>query len=294
MHPLELLNEAELGSLARVVDRLLNTRHLLTPGQRTNRLRPGFGVEFLDHREYSPGDDIRDVDWRTSARSRHPQIRRYSDEAASDWFILLDCSSSMAFGRNRKWSLAVQCAAAMAYLLIHMGNRVSVLVFSDKIERMIPLGRGYSHYASILRGLRQTTPVDSGNATSLRCCVSTIKRNCPVFVISDFLAADNLQDDLNALSMRSDRLHSMQILSSHDNELPRGQSVRFKDVETGATLTADISAPRRIEYLQAFENFKNSLSAYCRNNRIHFSRHADDESWKSVLVEHLKYGARLA
>ena len=118
MHPLELLNEAELGSLARVVDRLLNTRHLLAPGQRTNRLRPGFGVEFLDHREYSPGDDIRAVDWRSSARSRHPQIRRYSDEAASDWCILLDCSSSMAFGRNRKWSLAVQCAAAMAYRLV--------------------------------------------------------------------------------------------------------------------------------------------------------------------------------
>lgn len=294
MHPLELLNEAELTSLARVVNRLLNSRHLLAPGQRTNRLRPGFGIEFLDHREYSPGDDIRDVDWRTSARSRHPQIRRYCDEAATDWFILLDCSSSMAFGGKQKWSLAVQCAAAMAYLLIHMGNRVSVLAFSDKIERRIPLGRGYSQYASILRGLRQTTPAGSGSGTSLRCCVSSIKRNSPVFVISDFLAADNLQDDLNALSVRADRLHSMQILSSQDYELPKGQSARFQDVETGAILTADISTPRRIEYLQAFENFKNSLSAYCRNNRIHFSRHADDENWKSVLVGHLKYGARLA
>lgn len=290
MHPLELLNEAELASLARVVNRLLNSRHLLAPGQRTNRLRPGFGIEFLDHREYSPGDDIRDVDWRTSARSRHPQIRRYCDEAATDWFILLDCSSSMA----QKWSLAVQCAAAMAYLLIHMGNRVSVLAFSDKIERRIPLGRGYSHYASILRGLRQTTPADSGSGTSLRCCISTIKRNSPVFVISDFLAADSLQGDLKALSARADRLHSMQILSSHDYELPKGQSASFKDVETGVMLTADISAPRRLEYLQAFENLKNSLSEYCRNNRIHFSRHAEDESWKSVLVGHLKYGARLA
>ena len=64
MHPLESLNEAELGNLARVVDRLLINRHLLAPGQRTNRLRPGCGIEFLDHREYSPGDDIRAVDWR--------------------------------------------------------------------------------------------------------------------------------------------------------------------------------------------------------------------------------------
>ena len=294
MHPLESLNEAELASLSRVVNRLLNSRHLLAPGQRTNRLRPGFGIEFLDHREYSPGDDIRDIDWRSSARSRHPQIRRYCDEASTDWFILLDCSSSMAFGHKQKWSLAVQCAAAMAYLLIHMGNRVSVLVFSDKIERRIPLGRGYSHYASILRGLRQTAPTNSGSATSLRCCVASIKCNSPVFVISDFLAADNLQHDLNALSLRADRLHAMQILSSHDCELPEGQSARFRDVENGAMLTADISAPRRIEYLQAYGNFKKSLAAYCRNNRIHFSHHADDESWKSVLVGHLKHDARLA
>ncbi len=84
----------------------------------------------------------------------------------------------------------------------------------------------------------------------------------------------------------------MQILSSHDYRLPPGQIVKFRDVETGATMTADISAPQRIKYRQAFEDFKNSLSTYCRNKRIHFSRHADDESWKSVLVAHLKYGAR--
>ena len=293
MHPLELLNEAELGSLARVVDRLLNTRHLLTPGQRTNRLRPGLGIEFLDHREYSPGDDIRNVDWRSSARSRHPQIRRYCDEAASDWFILLDCSSSMAFGRNQKWALAVQCAAAMAYLLIHLGNRVSILIYADKIERKLPLGRGYSHYASILHGLRQVTPADSGSGSKLRSCVASIKRNSPVFVISDFLAADCMREGLEAISRRGDRLHSMQILSSHDSRLPPGQSARFRDVETGAMMTADISNPQREKYQQAFGNFKNSLSTYCRNKRIHFSRHADDETWKSVLVEHLRNGGKL-
>ena len=124
MHPLAALDEAELASLARVADRLLENRHLLAPGQRSNRSRSGFGIEFLDRREYSPGDDIRALDWRASARSRHPLVRRYCDEASSDWFILLDCSSSMAFGRGEKWTLALQCAAAMAYLLIHLGNRV--------------------------------------------------------------------------------------------------------------------------------------------------------------------------
>jgi uncharacterized protein (DUF58 family) len=293
MHPLELLNEAELGSLARVVDRLLNTRHLLAPGQRTNRLRAGFGVEFLDHREYSPGDDIRTVDWRASARSRHPQIRRYCDEAATDWYILLDCSSSMAFGRAGKWALAIQCAAAMAYLLIHMGNRVGMLLFSDKIEHRVPLGRGYTHYARSLRSLHQTTAPTSAAGSNLRCCVSSIKRNSPVFVISDFLAADGMRDGLDALSLRGDRLHSLQILSSQECQLPPGDSVSFKDVETGAMLSTDISAPQRMKYQQAFENFNHSFAGYCRNKHIHFSRHGDDENWKSALIGHLKNGGKL-
>jgi hypothetical protein len=86
----------------------------------------------------------------------------------------------------------------------------------------------------------------------------------------------------------------MQILSRYDDRLPPGQKVRFRDVETGATITTDSGAPQREKYQQAFEDLKSSLSTYCRNHRIHFSRHADDESWKSVLVEHLKYGARLS
>jgi len=292
MHPLELLNEAELGSLARVADRLLTNRHLLAPGQRSNRLRPGSGIEFMDHREYSPGDDIRALDWRASARSRQPQLRRYCDEAASDWFILLDCSSSMAFERSGKWNLAVQCAAAMAYLLIHLGNRVSLLLFSDKVERVVPLGRGQAHYAGILQSLRQAVAADSGAGSDLRCCVANIKRNSPVFVISDFLAADGMQDGLDALSMRADKLHSLQILADQDYRLPAQQTVRFRDVESGATLTLDTSAAQRRDYLQACENFNTGLAQYCRRKHIHFSRHGAAEPWKSVLLDHLQAGGR--
>jgi len=292
MHPLESLNEAELGNLARVVDRLLINRHLLAPGQRTNRLRPGCGIEFLDHREYSPGDDIRAVDWRASARSRHPQLRRYCDEAATDWFILLDCSSSMAFARGGKWALAVQCAAAMAYLLIHLGNRVGIVLFSDRVERVLPLGRGHAHYAGILQNLRQAVATDSGAGSSLRSCVTRIKRNSPIFVISDFLADGGMQQDLEALSMRSDKLHSLQILSDQDYHLPAQQSVRFRDVENGATLTVATSAGQREAYLQASEQLNNTLEQYCRRRHIHFSRHSTTESWRSVVLDHLQAGIR--
>ncbi len=290
MHPLDVLNEAELGSLTRVADRLLNTRHLLAPGLRPNRLRAGFGIEFLDHREFTPGDDIRDVDWRTTARSRHPQIRRYCDEAATDWFILLDCSSSMVFEQAEKWALAVQSAAAMAYLLIHQGNRVSVLMFSNKIEQMVPLGRGYTHYASILQKLRQTTAAEHGSQSDLRCCVSKIKRNSPIFVISDFLTPNAMQDGLDALSIRGDKLHALQIYSGKDFNIPEAESIRFKDVETAQIITTDLSSSQREQYLESVINFNNSLVNFCLTKRIHFSHHDVTEIWKSALINHLKAG----
>jgi len=302
MHPLEALNEAQLGHLTRVAERLINSRHLLAPGNRPDRLRSGFGIEFLDHRDFTPGDDLRDIDWRTTARSRNPQIRRYCNEASADWFVILDCSASMVIGDAKKWSLAVQCAAAIAYLLLQLDNRVSILIFSDKIDQMVPLGRGYTHYASILQTLRQIKPASSGGASNshtsnsytsnLHSCVSRIKRNSPVFVISDFLTADNMRDALNALSLRSDRLHALQILSEQDTFIPSQTTARFKDVETGQTMAVKLTDTVRKHYHTALHSFQKNLSRLCRKQHIHFSTHMDNEHWKSVLVAHLQARSR--
>jgi len=292
MHPLEALNESELGSLTRAADRLLSTHHLLAPGHRPYRLRAGFGIEFLDHREYSPGDDTRNVDWRASARSRQPQIRRYCDEAAADWFIAIDCSASMAIGRGEKWALTIQCAAALAYLLIHLGNRAGILLFSNRVEHLVPPGRGYTHYAGILRTLRRISPPDSGGGSDLRSCVSRIRRHSPVFVISDFLAPDYMREGLDALSIRGDRLHALQILSTREYLLPEAARAGFRDVETGRTITVELGNAERQGYRHALDDFCASLAEYCRKQRILFSRHTNDESWKSVLASHLLRGNR--
>ena len=288
MHPLEALNEAELGNLSRIAQRLINSRHLLAPGNRPDRLRSGFGIEFLDHRDFTQGDDVRDIDWRTTARSRHPKIRRYCDEASADWFVVLDCSASMAIGNGKKWQLAVQCAAAMAYLLLQLDNRVSILIFSNKIDQMVPLGRGYTHYARILRTLRLITPARSGGSSNLHSCVSRIKINSPVFVISDFLTADNMQDGLKALSLRGDRLHALQILSEQDYRIPAQTMARFKDVETGQTITAELNKTQREHYRMALNSFQKKLSGQCKKQHIRFSSHMDNEQWKSVLAAHLQ------
>ena len=149
---------------------------------------------------------------------------------------------------------------------------------------MVPLGRGYTHYASILQMLRQFKPAKSGGGSDLHSCVLHIKRHSPVFVISDFLTADSMQDGLNALSIRGDRLHALQILSSQDYQLPAEQNVRFKDVETGESITAELNDSERKRHHMALASLSVSLADYCRKQDIRFSTHIDNENWKSVLI----------
>ncbi|MBL3589016.1 MAG: DUF58 domain-containing protein [gamma proteobacterium endosymbiont of Lamellibrachia anaximandri] len=283
MHPLEALNEQELGQLTRIADHLFNTRLLLAPGHRPNRMRAGFGVEFLDHREFVPGDDLRDIDWRATARSRHPKIRRYWDEAAADWTICLDRSASM--GSGDKWALAVQCAAALAYLLIHLDHRVAILLFSDQVDQRVPLGRGSNHYARVLQTLRKTMPLTSGGGSDLRACISHIKRRSPVFVISDFLVEDGMRPGLDRLRLLGDRIHALQVRA--DNDFPDGgDEMTLMDVESGETLAVTPTETDREHFKLTLDAFSASLENYCHRRHIQFSHATPDIPWKSVLTHH--------
>lgn len=288
MHPLHSLTEKELGNLTRVGDRLLNTQHLLTQGYRTNRLRSGFGIEFLDYREFVNGDDSRNIDWRSSARSRHPLVRRYCNEASADWSVVLDNSASMSIGNSNKWALSIQCAAAICYLLLHLGNRVSLLLFSDRLRHLVQPGRGYTHYASILQTLRQIIPVKTGGGSNLNSCIERIKRHSPVFVISDFLTHDGMMDGLSALNQRGDRIHALQLLSERDFLLPDQPVIKIRDVESGQSI---ISSPGN-NYRDQLDNFCDTLASHCRKQLIQYSLHLDNEHWKSVLLKHLLSGKK--
>ena len=144
--------EADLRRFAHLAAPLLQGTAAGGFGPRAARNRPGRGLEFLDTRHYEPGDDIRTIDWRQSARNQRLVIRRYRDETAADWFICIDCSASVDWG-GRKWPATVHLATALAYTLLYDGHRVAVLLFSDRINGLCKLGRGAHHYAALLRTL---------------------------------------------------------------------------------------------------------------------------------------------
>ncbi len=286
-HPLRALNQAELIRLARVADRLLSGRPKITPGNRPHKLRAGHGIEFLDHRAFMPGDNPRDIDWRATARSRNPQIRRFRNETSSDWFICLDRSASMSLGNGRKWALAVQLTAALAYLLIHLDNRVGLLTFSDRVDGFKPLGRGHHAYAALLRLLESTHPRTSGGGTLLNGCASQLQSGSQIIVISDFLTADSLQPGLKLLAGIGEDLHAVQVLDENETLLPQSGALSLRDIETNEKISIHPTAEVQKQAEQQLANLIKNLQLHCQKHQIAFTSCTTADNWKSILLEHL-------
>ncbi len=284
--PLSQLNEAELQRLARVAERMFAGRPRLTPGNQPHRLRAGHGIEFLDYRDYQPGDSLREIDWLASARSRRPQVRRFRNETSSDWYLCLDDSASMGL-QPGKWALAVQLAAALAYLLIHLDNRVSVLLFSDRIDGLKPMGRGQRAYAGILHLLAEKTPRVRGGDSILRSCIPYLASGCQFFVISDFLKARGMRQDLALMASIGEATHAIQVLDPADASLETMGSSTLVDVESGNSYLFDIVPEANDQAAAKVAELTTGIHSHCRRQRISFSSCNTSQHWREVLVGHL-------
>jgi uncharacterized protein (DUF58 family) len=305
------IDQRELSSLARVTDRRLAGSPLLPHGDAPRRDRSGRGIEFLNLRPYAAGDSTRDIDWRATARSRHPQIRRYRDEAFSSVYLCVDRSASMGAamgagtgaatgtglggGREaaRKWQLAQQLAASLAFLLLHGGNRVGLLVFSEGVELRLPPIRGRTAYRQLLVALTKTDARRGGGATHLEACRHGVSTGSTVAVLSDFLAADFLRPGLDALVRRRAHLQLFRIRDDADTRLaqaPEGAGpVLLRDIESGVQRSlrldrtqGELAATRRLQALDA------ELDGYCRARGIPITTCDTSRSWRDAIITHLR------
>ena len=287
MHALEALAESELRTLAQRSGHLFLGHAQLRQGHRSGRKRPGGGSEFLDFRQYAPGDDPRTIDWRSSARSRSPQVRRFVKESAGDWFILLDCSASMVIDRGHKWARAIQLTAALAYLVLHQDHGVALVLFSDRPEYRLPPGHGRGQYGRLLRALKTNHPRPRRSGTDLRCCLEQVPRRGNVIVISDFLAADGLMGGIDLLSIQADRLRALQILSDRDIAMSPTGPLQLEDIESGQRLEIDTSTLTADNRLSTLLQHRDRIDQRCRRRQVPFSSHWQQDGWRQILLNHL-------
>lgn len=282
-----LPGEAELQSFARTVAQLLTERLPHAPGSRTVRRRAGIGIQHLDHRDYAPGDEVRHIDWRQTARRRRPIVRRFESEAVSDWIILLDASSSMAVHGAAKWQAAAHMGAAMSYALLELGHRVGLLAFGARVLAECPRGRGQHHYAAIARLLVALQPARTGERSELGVCAGHVRGAASVFIISDLLADDEMRRPLGALLQRCATLHVLQVSDAAETELRLAGDFDLVDVETGARMQA--RASERANALAAGERtaMTRRLRSFCARSGIAFTDCNAAHRWQHTLLRHL-------
>jgi uncharacterized protein (DUF58 family) len=279
--------EPELQAFAAAAAQLLVERQPRSPGLRAVSRRVGVGLQHLDHRDYVPGDEVRHIDWRQTARLRRPILRRFESESVSDWTLLLDASSSMAVHGGVKWQAAVQAAAALSYALLQLGHRVGVLAFGTQVLAHCTRGRGQRHYAAIARLLQTLQAAPQGERSELGVCAPLLHEASSVFVLGDFLADDTMCRDLGALRQRCSALHTMQLRSAAETRLAPAGEVELVDAETGQQRLVLAGPQADAQALAARAAMTARLQAYCLRNGIAFTDWDVGQPWRSVLLQHL-------
>ncbi|MBU4469638.1 MAG: DUF58 domain-containing protein [Desulfobacteraceae bacterium] len=242
--------------------RLVNT---MMAGQYKSVFR-GSGIEFEEVREYTPGDEVKEIDWKVSARLGKPFVKRFREERERVVMLLLDMSASGLFGtrEDSKNDTAAQYASAIAFNAIKNNDRVGAILFTDRVEKYIPPKKGSSHVWRVIREFYTFSPQHRGTdiQSAVRYLGHVLRKKAVCFLISDFISSDYLQQ----LKIVSKKHEIIGVLLSDpgDFRLPEAGLIAMEDLETGKTTVVDASDARmRRAYertrTEAYEKTRESL-----------------------------------
>lgn len=209
----------------------------------------GHGLSFDSVREYIPGDEVRRIDWNVSARMNHLFIKEYIEERELSVVFMVDLSGSTDFGiSRRKRDVILEFLAMMLYLANMNNDRVSVILFSDKVEKYIRPGKGRKYVLKVLDEVMKCVAGSRGTDISVAAdfMQRVIKKRSIVFVISDFI--DSGSDYLLRLRLMS-RKHDVIPVHVHDRAESRMSFLgltEYLDLETGETFISD-SIPSKVK-----------------------------------------------
>ncbi|HET7188723.1 MAG TPA: DUF58 domain-containing protein, partial [Gemmatimonadaceae bacterium] len=205
----------------------------------------GQGMEFSEVREYQPGDEVRSIDWNVTARMRKPYVKRYIEERELTVMLVVDLSGSERFGTRKRFKseLASELAAVLAMSAIRNNDRVGAVLFTDRIEHVVPPRKGRRHALRLMRDLLAFEPVGTGTdiAAAVDYAGKMLVHKSIIFLVSDF-QEEELEQPLKLLAQRHDVV-AVTVDDPSELELPDLGLARFVDPESGETLDVDTSDP---------------------------------------------------
>lgn len=239
MLPVDLIKKIKKVHLR--TGRTVNT---LMAGQYKSVFR-GAGIEFEEVREYSPGDDVKSIDWKVSARLGKPFVKRYREERELIIMLLVDLSASGRFGTldNSKQEIAAEVAAILAFNAIRNNDKVGAILFTDQVERYIPPQKGSGHVWRVIKEIFTHQPQRTG--TDVSSAVGFLGRVCrkrtTAFLISDYILPESAEvvDRQMRSTARKHELINVLISDPGEFELPSGGIIIMRDLESGRWIQMD-------------------------------------------------------
>ncbi len=228
------MRELEIRTRRMVDDSMAGAYHSVFKGR---------GMDFDEVREYSPGDEVRTIDWNVTARAGRAFVKKFTEERELTLFLLVDISASGNFGSGAmaKRDLAAEVASVLAFSAIRNSDKVGLILYTDRVERYLPPKKGRRHVLRVVRDILYHEPLSDGTDTvkTLDVLNHVLHRRAVVFLISDFETSGDpavARAALRRAARQTNRRHDLiavHIEDPRENELPNVGIIALEDAETG-------------------------------------------------------------
>jgi uncharacterized protein (DUF58 family) len=252
----------------------------------------GFSVEFAEHREYVPGDDLRYVDWKVFGKTDKFYLKQYEQETNLISYLLLDTSESMRYQGPRsamsKLEYAKCAAAAIAYLVLNQQDSVGLTTFDDDVRAMVRPSSNPSHIKQLVHVMTETVPQrKTRTGPILHDLAERLKKRGVAIVISDLF--DDVQQIISGLKHFRHRRHEVivfHLLDPAEIDFPFNETTLFTGLEQLPNVVTDPRTLRRA-YLKEFNRFLREVQSGCRENQIDYVQLRTDQPLDVVLSAYL-------
>lgn len=270
----------------------LRARHIVEGFLSGMHRSPYFGqsVEFLQHREYVAGDDLRHVDWKVWAKQDRLYVKQYEEDTNLRCTMLVDVSNSMSYGQGplNKYEYACSIAASLAYLLLKQQDAVGCLAFDETVRTRVPARSKRNHIHSIIESLNVTEPKDKTEMYStLRAAAENLPRRGMIVLVSDLLV--DVAGTIKGLKMLRQRGHDVLVFHVMDDDeldFPFSGPTRFEGLETIDHLNCNPRALRE-GYMEALNAFLEEIRRRCARNTVDYALIRTSQPLDAALATYL-------
>jgi uncharacterized protein (DUF58 family) len=252
----------------------------------------GHSVEFVQHRDYTAGDDIRHLDWKVWSKTDKFYIKQFEAETNLRSQLVVDVSSSMHYGNGalNKYNYACTVAACLAYLLLHQQDAVGLITFDEDVRQIIPARSSHTHLDALLKGLDTSKPRDKTNIEKiLRRVAENIPQRSMIVIVSDLLV--DREPLFRGLQMLRHGRHDILVFHILDHEeltFPFAGTTRFEGMEELDQVLCDPRALRE-GYLEALHEYMTEVRRGCAQRGIDYQLVHTQEYLDAILSKFLHY-----